>query len=58
VRSLLEGPVGSTLFEITVNNGAVTDDGWDLMRELHNQVESNKNERRVIVGCRKGEIIF
>jgi len=54
----LEGPVGSTLFEITVNNGAVTEDARDLMRELQDRVESNKNKRRGIVGCRKWEIIF
>jgi len=58
VRSLLDGPVGSTLFVIHVNEGAVTDDARGLMTELKNRVEDNKQKRRSTVGCRREEIIF
>jgi len=58
VKSLLEGPVGSTLFEMTVNEEAVTEDARDLRSELQNRVEDNKQRRRSTFGCRRGEIIF
>jgi len=58
VRSLLDGPVGSTLFEIHVNEGVVADDAQEIMKELKNRVEDNKRRRSSTVGCRRGEIIF
>jgi len=58
VRSLLEGPVGSTLFEMTVNEGALTEDARDLMTQLRNRVEDNRKRRRSTVGFRRGKIIF
>jgi len=56
--AVLEGPVGSTLFEMTVNEEAVTEQARDLMKEQQNRVEENKQRRRSTNGCRRGEIIF
>jgi len=58
VRSLLDGPVGSTLFEMDFNDRVVAKNARELMKELRNRVEDNEERRRSTVGCRKGEIIF